>query len=29
MAQKKEELDPLALIYLDLWRRWPVAGSLN
>ena len=29
MALEKEDLDPLALVFLDLWRRLPVAGALN
>ena len=29
MAYKKYELDPLALVFLVLWGRLPVAGTLN
>ena len=29
MAKEKYVLDPLALVFLDLWRRFPVAGALK
>ena len=29
MASKKGDLDSLALVFLDLWRPSPVAGTLN
>ena len=29
MAYEKYKLDPLALVFLDLWRRLPAAGTLN
>ena len=29
MTNEKSTLDPLSLVFLDLWRRLPVAGTLD